>query len=273
MVLENFNKCESYKRIVVKVGSSSLTYPSGKLNIRAFEKLVRVLCDLHNQGIDIILVSSGAVAVGVDKSGIENYPDDLRLKQALAAVGQCELMYLYDKLFSEYHNTVAQILLTLDVIEDPKRKQNTQLTMENLLKLGVIPIINENDTVSTEELEFGDNDTLSAIVAKLVRADLLVILSDIEGLYDEDPKNNKNAKLIPIVKEITKDIEALAGGAGSNCGTGGMFTKISAAKIATRAGIDMVIASGENPEGIYDILEGKQVGTLFVAKPTNNALF
>ena len=213
----------------------------------------------------MVLVTSGAVAVGINKAGLSERPTDLRLKQALAAVGQCELMYLYDKLFSEYNNTVAQILLTRDVVEDPIRKQNTMQTFEKLFSLGIIPIINENDTVSTEELEFGDNDTLSAMVAELIGADLLVILSDIEGLYDADPRNNKQAKLIHTVENITPEIEDLAGGAGSDCGTGGMITKISAGKIATAAGINMFIVTSENPSLLYDILDGKQVGTLFVA--------
>lgn len=252
-------------RIVFKVGSSTLTYDNGKLNIRKIEALVRVLCDLRNSGKDIILVSSGAVSVGVSKIGKNGRPKALPHKQAMAAIGQCELMYLYDKLFGEYHNTVAQILLTPDVISDPQRKQNAQNTFETLMEYGVIPVVNENDTVATQELEFGDNDTLSAMVAKIVGADALVILSDIDGLFDKNPKDHADAKLIEVVEKITDDIKALAGGAGSQHGTGGMITKLSAAELATGAGIDMAIINGENPQAIYDLIDGKSVGTVFLA--------
>lgn len=253
------------KRIVFKVGTSTLTYDNGKLNIRKIESLVRVLSDLRNSGMDIILVTSGAIGVGVAKIGRGERPKALPHKQAMAAIGQCELMYLYDKLFSEYHNTVAQILLTPDVVDNPIRKQNAQNTFETLMEYGVIPVVNENDTVSTEEVEFGDNDTLSAIVAKLIGADLLVILSDIDGLYDKNPKNNSDAKLIGEVYGVDDKIKALAGGAGTSRGTGGMITKLSAAEIANGAGIDMIITNGDEPTKIYDILEGKQVGTVFFA--------
>lgn len=253
-------------RIVFKVGTSTLTHENGKVNIRRVESLVRVLSDLHNAGKDIVLVTSGAISVGVAKSGKTERPKALPHRQAMAAIGQCELMYLYDKLFSEYNNTVAQVLITADVVEHPLRKQNVQNTMETILELGAIPIVNENDTVATEEIEFGDNDTLSALVADMIGADLLVLLSDIDGLYDADPHKNPNAKLIDYVEKIDDSIEALAGGVGSKHGTGGMATKISAAKIATDAGIDMVILNGDAPEKIYGLLEGEKIGTYFCAE-------
>lgn len=254
------------KRIVFKVGTSTLTHENGKLNILRVEKLARVLCDLRNAGKDIVLVSSGAVAVGVAKVGEKERPKALPHKQALAAVGQSELMYLYDKLFSEYNNTVAQVLLTVDVMEHSLRKQNAQNTFETLMELGVIPIVNENDTVSTEELEFGDNDTLSAMVADLIDADLLIILSDIDGLYDKDPKSNSDAQLIHIVERIDDNIRECAGGAGSRRGTGGMVTKLRAGEIAAKSGIDMVIINGENPYDIYKVLNDEPVGTKFLAQ-------
>ena len=256
-------------RIVVKVGTSTLTYDSGKINIKKIEALVRVLSDLRNEGRDIILVTSGAIGVGAAKMGRSDKPKALPHKQAMAAIGQCELMYLYDKLFSEYNNTVAQVLLTFDVVENPLKKQNAQNTFETLMEYNVIPIVNENDTVATEEVEFGDNDTLSAIVAKIVDADLLVILSDIDGLYDKNPKDNKDAKLIGEVYEINDEIKALAGGAGSNRGTGGMVTKIRAAQIAGESGIDMIIINGNEPKNIYDILANKKHGTVFYADKVN----
>ncbi len=254
------------KRIVFKVGTSTLTYENGKVNILRVEKLARVLCDLRNSGKDIILVSSGAIAVGVAKMGESERPKALPHKQAMAAIGQSELMYLYDKLFSEYNNTVAQVLLTMDVMGHALRKQNAQNTFETLLERGVIPVVNENDTVSTEEVEFGDNDTLSALVAELISADLLVILSDIDGLYDKDPKTNSDAKLIHVVEQIGPEIRECAGGAGSRRGTGGMITKLHAGDIATQAGIDMVILNGENPYDIYKMLDGEPVGTLFLGQ-------
>ena len=257
---------QSAKRIVVKVGTSTLTYSNGKLNLKRIDMLVRVLADLKNQGREIILVTSGAIGVGVGKIGLKKRPSSIKGKQAAAAVGQCELMHLYDKLFSEYNHIVAQILLTKDVVEASNRKKNAINTLETLLKMGVIPIVNENDTVSTEELTctFGENDTLSAVVAKLASADLLVNLSDIDGLYSADPRTDADAIRIPIVQKITQEIRDLAGGAGSSQGTGGMCSKIVAAQIACEAGVNMVIASGENPQILYDILEGKQVGTLFL---------
>lgn len=257
------------KKIVVKVGSSTLTHKNGKLNLLLIEKLVRTLSDLQNKGICVVLVSSGAVAVGVSKLGLKSRPSDTPSKQAAAAVGQCELMYLYDKLFSEYNHIVAQVLLTKDVTDDSVRKQNVINTFNNLLSLNVIPIINENDTVSTEELVFGDNDTLSAIVATLIDADTLVLLSDIEGLYDKNPKTNPDAKLISVVNEITPQILSLAEDTDSDVGTGGMITKIQAAQIATQNGIDMYILSGSEPSLLYDIIEGNPVGTIFKRKEKN----
>ena len=252
------------KRIVVKVGTSTLTYDTGKINIRRINDLARVLSDLRNSGYEVILVSSGAIGVAMGKLGYTKKPTDTKLKQSHAAIGQCELMALYDKMFSEYHNTVAQILLTRSDIEIEKRKQHTKDTFETLLEMGIIPVVNENDTVSVEEIEIGDNDSLSAIVATVVDADLLVLFSDIDGLYDSDPRKNSDATLISRVEDISK-IEDSAGGAGTNVGTGGMVTKIEAAKIANNAGISMIIANGNNINSLYDIMEGKKVGTLFKA--------
>ena len=256
------------KRIVVKVGTSTLAYDTGKLNLRIMGSLAQVLSDLKNAGYEIILVSSGAVGAGIAKLGLSERPKDTRGKQAAAAVGQCELMYCYDKAFMEYGYTVAQILMTRDIIEDEGRKNNVVNTFDMLLELGVIPIVNENDTVSVDELEisFGENDTLSAIVAAITKSDLLIILSDIEGLYDADPRKVDDAKLIPIVCDINEAICQVAGGSGSAQGTGGMATKITAAKIATTHGIDVIIAKGENPKILYDIIDGKEVGTHFVGK-------
>ncbi len=252
-------------RIVVKVGTSTLTYSTGKMNIKRIDALSRTLSDLHNSGKDIVLVSSGAVGAAMGKLGISERPSETNIKQALAAVGQCELMYLYDKLFSEYHNTVAQVLLTKDDISIPNRMINTKNTFKTLLDMGIIPVVNENDTVSIEELEIGDNDNLSALVAEIVEADLLILFSDIDGLYDSDPHINSDAKIIPIVKNID-EVSAVAGGAGTKRGTGGMVTKLEAARRATNAGINMIIANGNNISSLYDIIEGKEVGTLFVAK-------
>ena len=260
------NTTDSSNIIVVKVGTSTLTYDGGGINIRRVEKLVKVLSDIKNSGKKIILVSSGAIGVGMGKLGITKRPDCTRDKQALAAIGQCELMNYYSKLFGEYNHNVAQILLTKDAVSDPVRNENAKNTFEKLLSLGIVPIVNENDTVSTEQIEFGDNDTLSATVAALAKASLLIILSDIDGLYDSDPRENENAKLIPIVEKIDDSIIALAGGAGTNRGTGGMITKIHAATASCNAGIDMVIANGSDPDILYEIMEGKPVGTLFKCK-------
>ena len=252
--------------IVVKVGTSTLAYESGGINIRRVEKLVKVLSDIKNSGKNIILVTSGAISVGMGKLGIKTRPNCTKDKQALAAIGQCELMNYYQRLFSEYNHKVAQVLLTKDVIKDKLRNENAANTFEKLLDLSIIPIVNENDVISTEQIEFGDNDTLSATVATLIPTDLLVILSDIDGLYDKNPKKEKDAKLIDIVYDITDDIKSIAGGATSSQGTGGMITKIHAAEIATQKGVDMLIVNGTNPEILYDIVEGKKVGTLFKAK-------
>lgn len=260
-----YDKIKNASRIVVKVGTSTLTYDTGKINIKRIELLSRTLSDLHNSGKDIILVSSGAIGVAVGKLGLLEKPTETNTKQALAAVGQCELMYLYDKMFQEYNNTVAQILLTKDDIAIEKRKQNTQSTFNTLLEMGIIPIVNENDTISTDEIEIGDNDNLSALVAELVDADLLVLFSDIDGFYDADPHKVKDAKIIPIVYDISS-VRTLAGGVASNRGTGGMITKLDAAERATKAGINMVIANGNDVTKIYDILDGKPCGTLFTAK-------
>ena len=253
-------------RITVKVGTSTLAYPTGRLNIRHVEELVKVLSDLKNAGHEIVLVSSGAIGMGVGKLPLSERPTDMPTKQAAAAVGQCELMYTYDRLFTEYNHVVAQILITGADFDHADRKQNLENTMFRLLELGVIPIINENDTIATEEISVGDNDTLGAIVATCVRSDLLVILSDIDGLYTADPRKDHNARFISVVEAITPEIEALAGGSGSSLGTGGMATKLRAAHIATEAGTDMVIANGARPEILYDIVDGKRVGTRFIGE-------
>lgn len=260
-----YEKIKSASRIVVKVGTSTLTYSTGKMNIKRIDTLSRTLSDLHNSGKDVVLVSSGAVGAAMGKLGISERPSETNIKQALAAVGQCELMYLYDKLFSEYHNTVAQVLLTKDDISISNRMENTKNTFKTLLDMGIIPVVNENDTVSIEELEIGDNDNLSALVAEIVEADLLILFSDIDGLYDSDPHINSDAKIIPLVENID-DVSASAGGAGTKRGTGGMVTKLEAARRATNAGINMIIANGNNISSLYDIIDGKEVGTLFVAK-------
>lgn len=253
-------------RIVVKVGTSTLAHKTGCINIRHVETLCKTLADIKNAGHEVLLVSSGAIGMGVGKLPIQGRPSDMATKQAAAAVGQCELMYVYDKLFMQYNHTVAQVLLTGADIEDPCRSHNIETTLARLLELGALPVINENDTVATEEISVGDNDTLSAVVAARVHADLLVLLSDIDGLYDSDPHKNKNAVLIREVHDITPDIVAKAGGSGSAQGTGGMSTKLVAARIATDAGIPMVIANGDRPERLYDIIDGKPVGTLFLPK-------
>ena len=254
-------------RIVLKLGTSTLTHPTGNLNIRRVEELCKVCSDLKNAGHELVLVSSGAVAMGVGKLSLAERPKDIPGKQAAAAVGQCELMYVYDKLFTEYNHIVGQLLITApDIADGGSRKANFHNTMDRLLELGALPVINENDTVSTEEIAVGDNDTLSAIVAATVSADLLVLLSDIDGLYDGDPRKNPDAKLIPTVETVDERIIALGGGSGSSLGTGGMVTKLRAAKIATDAGCEMVIANGSRPENLYDILDGAHVGTRFLAQ-------
>ncbi len=256
------------RRIVVKVGTSTLTYENGKVNLRRLEMLCKVLSDLHNSGKQIILVSSGAIGVGVGKLKLKERPAETRYKQALAAVGQCELMFLYDKFFGEYNNSVAQILLTKNVVVNDHSRQNVVNTFQTLLEMGIIPIVNENDTVAIDELvgaNFGDNDNLSAIVADLVGADLLVILTDIDGLYDSDPRKNPDAVRIPVVDHIDDKIKEMAGGSGSNRGTGGMATKIIAAAAATSAGINCCVMSGNEPKNIYRLIDGEQIGTMFTA--------
>ncbi len=260
------------KRIVVKVGTSTLTYDNGKVNFTRIDKLARVLSDLLNQDKEVVLVTSGAIGVGSGKLKLREKPETVREKQAVAAVGQCELMHIYSKFFSEYGHTVGQILLTRDVVEEDHTRHNVINTFETLLEYGIVPIVNENDSVSIDEIEFGekrvfgDNDTLSAIVSILVKADLLIILSDIDGFYDGDPRNNSNCTLLSIVREITPEVEKCAGGAGSRRGTGGMVTKLTAAKMANSYGVDMVLASGSEPEIILDILSGVDTGTLFKSK-------
>ena len=253
-------------RIVVKVGTSTLAHPTGRMNIRRVEALCKVLSDVKNAGHEVILVSSGAIGMGVGKLSLDKRPTDIPTKQAAAAVGQCELMYTYDRLFSEYNHTVAQLLVTGSDVEDAGRRQHFHNTLYRLLELGALPVINENDTIATDEIVIGDNDTLSAIVAATVEADLLVLLSDIDGLYTADPRSDPSAKLLDEVQAITPGIEALAGGNGTSLGTGGMVTKLRAARIAMASGIDMVIANGARPERIYDIIEGKRVGTRFIGK-------
>ena len=250
-------------RIVVKVGTSTLAHPGGLLNIRHTEDLVKVWSDIQNAGHQLIVVSSAATGLGVGKLQIEK-PSDITTKQAAAAVGQCELMYTYDRLFSAYDHTVAQILLTGVDVEHTERRVNIQNTLTRLLELGALPIINENDTVATDEItSIGDNDTLAAIVACCAQADLLVLLSDIDGLYTANPHTHPDAKLIPLVREITPAVMALADGAGSALGTGGMATKLRAARMVTGSGADMVIANGAHPELLYDIAAGKPAGTRF----------
>ena len=250
-------------RIVIKIGTSTLTHRNGCVNIRRFEELCKTVSDIKNAGHEVILVSSGAIGMGVGKLHLPSRPADIAGKQAAAAVGQCELMYIYDKEFSAYNHTVAQLLLTAPDLKCEDRRSKFEATMERLLLLGALPIINENDTVATEEIVFGDNDTLAAEVSASVGADLLVLLSDIDGLYDGDPKTSPDAKIIPEVRELTEEIMALGGGAGSALGTGGMVTKLHAAKIATENGCDMIITNGTHPELLYNILDGVAVGTRF----------
>ena len=253
-------------KLVVKVGTSTLAHPTGRLNIRHAEELVKVLSDLKNGGHQVILVSSGAIGMGVGKLNLPGRPADMPTKQAAAAVGQCELMYTYDRLFAQYNHTVAQILLTGEDVDHADRRQNFENTMARLLELGVLPIINENDTVATAEIKVGDNDTLGAVVACCVGADLLVLLSDIDGLYTADPHRDPHAELISVVAEVTPEVEELAGGKGSDLATGGMATKLRAARMVTERGCDMVIANGEHPELLYDIVEGKPAGTRFLGR-------
>lgn len=252
------------KRIVVKVGTSTLTHKTGKTNIARISDLVNVLSDLHNMGHEIILVSSGAIAIGTSRLGLKRKPDTIMGKQAAAAVGQGELMFLYDKFFGEYDVVVSQLLFTYDALENPDNKEHLTNTFNQLLEYGSIPVVNENDSVSIEELLNGDNDCLSATVAELIGADMLILLTDTDGLYDGNPSENPEARLIDIVEEITEEIEAFAGGAGKR-GTGGFMTKVKAAKIATSAGIPVVVMNGADPKKIYDVLNGENVGTKFLS--------
>ncbi len=252
-------------RIAIKIGTSTLAHDTGCLNVRCAEKLCKIISDLKNMGNEIIMVSSGAIGMGVGKIGLKTRPTDIQTKQAAAAVGQCELMYTYDKMFSEYNHTIAQILITNDDFSHEDRHKNFENTLEKLIEFGVIPIINENDTIATDEIKVGDNDTLSAYVAKSVKADTLIILSDIDGLYTADPHVDRNAKLIEYVDELTPEMLSFGKGAGSSLGTGGMKTKLDAAKICMECGCDMIIMNGKEPELLYDVIEGKSVGTKFKA--------
>lgn len=256
-------------RVVVKIGTSTITHHTGQLNIRRMELLCKTLADLKNAGHEVLMVSSGAIGMGVGKLHLPRRPEDIPTRQAAAAVGQCELMYTYDQLFGQYGHTVGQMLLIAEDIHHEVRRHNVEATLFRLLELGAIPIINENDTVATAEIEggeIGDNDTLSSEVAVLAKADLLVLLSDIPGLFNCDPRKNEGAKLIPLVTSVTEEILAAGGGAGSGLGTGGMKTKLNAAKRLEAHGIDMVITNGQNPECLYDIVAGRPVGTRFSFK-------
>ncbi|MCD8026519.1 MAG: glutamate 5-kinase [Clostridiales bacterium] len=270
--MQDFNGVDimENKRTVVKVGTSTLTYENGKINYHRIEALCKVISDLQNSGEEIMLVSSGAIGVGMGKTGLAKRPNETKKKQALAAIGQCELMFMYDKLFGEYNHSVAQILLTRYAVETDQKRQNVINTIDELLSMNIIPVINENDTVAIDELDgnnFGDNDMLSAIVAGLVCADRLVILTDIDGLYDSNPRINKDARQIPVVKKITRDILDMAAGSGSNRGTGGMVTKLQAADYATKRGVEVHVINGSNPKNLYKIFDGKNVGTVFLTQP------
>lgn len=253
-------------RVVIKIGTSTLAYPTGHLNIRRFEELCKVISDVKNAGHQVIIVTSGAIGMGIGKLGLLERPMDIPGKQAAAAVGQCELMYIYDKQFSEYNHTVAQLLITGDDIENEERHNNFSNTLTRLLEMNVIPVINENDTVATNEIVIGDNDTLAAIVAQSVSADKLILLSDIDGLYTADPHLDPNAELIQWASAVDDQILSLAGVSNSNLGTGGMITKLEAARICLSCGCDMVITNGNKPANIYDVIAGKPVGTTFTEK-------
>ncbi len=260
------------KKIVLKLGTSTLTHATGQLNIRKMEQIVRAAADIRGMGNQLIIVTSAAISAGTAKLGLSERPKELNAKMAVSAIGQTQLMHIYDTLFSEYNCTVGQILLTDENVENEKNAKNLSITFETLLEMGAIPIVNENDSVTSAEIEsghhkvLGDNDTLSAIVARLTHADLLILMSDIDGLYDADPRTDPDARLLHDVIDITPGIEQMAGGAGSTHGTGGMITKLSAAKIATEAGIDMIIINSDNIQNLYDLMDGKTVGTRFLAK-------
>ncbi len=264
--MDGRERLKEHKRIIVKVGTTSLTYENGRINLKRIENLAWVLSDLRNRGKDVVLVSSGAIAVGAARLGLKERPRDIMGKQASSAVGQAVLMQIYEKFFMEYNQMVAQILLTKDVFDYETKRRNAVNTIETLFDMGVIPIVNANDTIATDELmEFSDNDTLSAYVAKLVGGDSLIILSDIDGMYMEDPNVNPNAEIIRVVKKIDDNIFSIAGGSSTRLGTGGMITKVKAAKLVNDSGIDMIIASGEEPSVLFDIIDGKDIGTLFSA--------
>lgn len=270
-MIKNREHLQRKKRVVIKVGTSSLVHKeTGYINLVKLEKLVRVISDIRNRGIDVVLVSSGAISVGRKALGIQGRPSSVAQKQACAAVGQGQLMMIYQKLFAEYNQTSAQILMTKTTILKELNRTNAKNTFEELLRMGVIPVVNENDTVSTEEIEFGDNDNLSAVVSALVKADLLILLSDIDGLYTDDPNKNKDAKLISTVTEINEELQKMAKGVSSDFGTGGMATKIAAARIANDSGADMIIANGADFGILNDIMEGKEIGTLFLAHKNPN---
>ena len=257
---------KEYQRIVVKVGTSTLTHETGKTNIRRMAQLCAVLADLHNAGRDVVLVTSGAIGVGVGKLGLSEKPQDIPGRQAAACVGQTELMFMYDKFFSEYGQKIGQLLVTKSDFENDERRQNLSNAFSQLFAFGAIPIVNENDSVATEEIVYGDNDSLSAIVAVLTGADLLVILTDTDGLFDKNPHENADARLIPVVETITPETMALCGGAGTARGTGGMLTKVHAAKTATENGIPVVVMNGSDPQALYRVLDGDSIGTLFLGK-------
>lgn len=257
------------EKVVIKVGTSTLTYHNGKINIRRIEELCKVISDLRNSGKQIVFVSSGAVGVGIGKLGLKSRPSSTRERQALAAIGQCELMAIYSKFFGNYGSNVAQLLLPQNIISYETPKNNVINTFESLFEMDILPIVNENDSVSTAEIQglnFGDNDQLSAIVASIIGANLLIILTDTDGLYDSNPSENCNAKLIPLVEKIDDNIKNMAAGSTSNRGTGGMTTKIRAAEIATNAGIDCYVINGNHPSNLYKVFEGKNIGTKFLSK-------
>ena len=264
-------KLKDKKRIVIKVGTSSLTHPeTGSTDLITLEKLVRELTDLHNRGKEVILVSSGAIAVGRKTIGMKERPTKLSIKQACASIGQARLMMIYQKLFMEYNQVASQILMTKNTLVNGENRLNARNTFETLLSMGVIPIVNENDTISTYEIQFGDNDTMSAVVAALTQADLLILLSDIDGLFTDDPNKNPDAKFIDYVEHVDHHFEQMGKGSASDVGTGGMFTKLKAAKLATSAGADMVIANGADMGVIHQIVDGEQIGTLFKENRTED---
>lgn len=266
---KNRKQGENNVKIVIKVGSSTLTHASGKLDFRMIDRLVRVIADIKNEGHQVVLVSSGAQVAGMSRLRLERKPDEITKKQALAAVGQCELMAIYDRFFSDYGYNVGQILLNKQVIDIPSLKENVTNTFNALLEYDCVPIVNENDSVEVEEIKIGENDTLSALVATFIGADKLIMLTDVDAFYDGAP-DDEASRPIPVIEVIDDRIRQLAGGAGSDKGTGGMFTKVSAAEIATSAGIDVHIVYGKKPDLIYDVLDGKRAGTVFKKKKQEN---